>query len=617
MRIIAADLQFPEGPVPLADGSVLVVEMAGGRLTRVWDEGRTETVAELGGGPNGAAVGPDGRIYVANSGGFYFTDSGKLSAAGVEWGALYYAQADGSGIHAVAGNLLSPNGVGLSPDGKALFVTETITAALWAWEVSSPGVVRTLNPEEVPHGGRFVIGGQPPALRQPGAHRLGPRAGRNAHQRRHHRDLARHPDVASLSDVRRRRHQRRLRRAGASHRLRDARRDRAARSHGLARARPRPGPRRLNPDYPTPEETIVRIPTIAVIAATLLGAAFATPASAQPPPDSKACAPGDELRFVCGLPAPEDLIKVPGSPFILASGLVDPSAESPAPFSGGLALIDSANRTGKRITPTAGRARAPYTDFATPPDPAQFSAHGMNLKTQRDGRSLLYVVGHGGREAIEVYKVISRGKRAPSLTWIGAVRAPEGSFFNSVVDLRDGHLIATDFLRRPATFEDIGANRPTGAVYAWTPGGSWRKLPGTKLSGANGVEVSPDERHLFVAVNGNNTVLRYRLAATERRPDMVKPGFLPDNLRYAPDGRLLVAGPKPDPACEPDDDACPQISVVKALDTRTLALETVARIPAEPAFPELSSALIVGSRLWLGSPSGDRAAYIKVPSGGR
>lgn len=306
-------------------------------------------------------------------------------------------------------------------------------------------------------------------------------------------------------------------------------------------------------------------------------------------------------------------MKVPGSDWIITSGLVDPSATSPPPNSGGLALINAANRRGQRIVPAAGKAHAPYSGCSSPPDPARFSAHGMHLKRQGPRRSTLFVVGHGGREAIEVYRVASHPGRAPSLTWIGCVRSPKGSFFNSVVDLRDGRLIATDFLHRPATFADIGANRITGAVYVWTPRGAWHKLPGTDLSGANGVEVSSDQRRRFVALNGTNAVLRYRLAATEKQPDVIKLDFRPDNLRYAPDGRLLVAGVEPDPACG-SSDTCPQPSVVKTIDPSTLKVDSVVRVPAEPAFGELSSALVVGRRLWLGAPSGDRAAYLPLPS---
>jgi gluconolactonase len=215
MKIVAEGLLFPEGPVALADGSVLFVELARGTLSRTWGEGRTEVVADLGGSPNGAAIGPDGRVYVCNNGGvkfvdgggklrpagnlpdpawidvvdlatgraerlydrcgdhtlrhcndlvfdaqggFYFTDSGKTTAATVERGAVYYALADGSSITRVAHPLTSPNGVGISPDGSTLYASETSTARVWAWDIVGPGKLRRLKQNDIPHGGRFVIG---------------------------------------------------------------------------------------------------------------------------------------------------------------------------------------------------------------------------------------------------------------------------------------------------------------------------------------------------------------------------------------------------------------------------------------------------------------------------
>src|SRR5690606_34252637 len=68
---VAAGLRFPEGPIAMPDGSVILVEMFGPRLTRVLPDGSTETIAEIPGGPNGAAVGPDGAIYLCNNGGVF------------------------------------------------------------------------------------------------------------------------------------------------------------------------------------------------------------------------------------------------------------------------------------------------------------------------------------------------------------------------------------------------------------------------------------------------------------------------------------------------------------------------------------------------------------------
>ena len=68
---ITTGLRFPEGPIAMPDGSIVLVEMFGPRLTRVAPDGTKSTIAEIEGGPNGAAVGPDGAIYLCNNGGCF------------------------------------------------------------------------------------------------------------------------------------------------------------------------------------------------------------------------------------------------------------------------------------------------------------------------------------------------------------------------------------------------------------------------------------------------------------------------------------------------------------------------------------------------------------------
>ena len=215
IRTLAEGLQFPEGPVALGDGSVLLVEIADGALTRVGADGAKSVVAQTGGGPNGAALGSGG-CFVANNGGFewhregghirpltqardyaggrieridlatgvvevvyrscgevplrgpndlvfdahggfYFTDLGKRRPREMDIGAVYYAKADGSFITEVAHPMVTPNGVGLSPDRTVLYVAETEAARLWAFPIEEPGVVRK-DPWPSPHGGRLVAG---------------------------------------------------------------------------------------------------------------------------------------------------------------------------------------------------------------------------------------------------------------------------------------------------------------------------------------------------------------------------------------------------------------------------------------------------------------------------
>src|SRR2546425_11569870 len=83
VRQITAGLRFPEGPVAMPDGSVILMEIERRTLSRVTPDGKIHVIATLGGGPNGAALGPGGKMYVTNNGGLQFMDlPGKLLPIG-------------------------------------------------------------------------------------------------------------------------------------------------------------------------------------------------------------------------------------------------------------------------------------------------------------------------------------------------------------------------------------------------------------------------------------------------------------------------------------------------------------------------------------------------------
>jgi gluconolactonase len=219
VTILATGLGFPEGPVVCADGSVVVTEIRNGRCTRVTADGTVSLFSDCGGGPNGLAVGPDGFFYLCNNGGsryveghsmglgphpdykfgtvervdpktgeamllykevggytlsapndlvfdkeggFYFTDLGKRYPRHRVNGGVYYALPDGSKVVEVAYPMLSPNGCGLSPDGKTLYAADTEGARLWAFNVEGPGRVKP-KVEFAPHSGRVLAGLPGPA----------------------------------------------------------------------------------------------------------------------------------------------------------------------------------------------------------------------------------------------------------------------------------------------------------------------------------------------------------------------------------------------------------------------------------------------------------------------
>ncbi len=218
LNVVATGLKFPEGPIAMPDGAVLLVEIARGTLSRVEPDGRVEVVAETGGGPNGAAIGPDGHCYICNNGGFdwverrgrifpgdqaagygggriervnlatgevetlyeaaggvrlcgpndlvfdahggfWFTDHGKTRPRDRDRTGVCYAKADGSHIEEAIFPLEAPNGIGLSPNGDELYVAETPTGRLWAWPLAGPGKLAGERADR-PDGGRLLRGRQ-------------------------------------------------------------------------------------------------------------------------------------------------------------------------------------------------------------------------------------------------------------------------------------------------------------------------------------------------------------------------------------------------------------------------------------------------------------------------
>ncbi len=328
------------------------------------------------------------------------------------------------------------------------------------------------------------------------------------------------------------------------------------------------------------------------------------------------CAAVGDYGFVCGPVSAEDLVLVPGTKWIIASGMA-PGAS--------ITLIDTQQKSWSNLyaadAPRAVQDMETYGACPGSPDPNSFITHGLNIRAGKNGHSTLYVVGHGGREAIEVFDVDASGAK-PVLTWTGCVMTPDGMAANSVASFSDGSLLATIPLQTGRDISEALGGALTGGVYQWSPGDSgFEMVQGTELPYANGIETSADGQEFYVASSGGYQVIAYprsnparQLRASERL------SFVPDNLHRDNDGRLVTAGMLiDDPVCgnlagqeEFDMEkfvACPRPFIVRAIDPQTMEGTDLATSAAIAQFTNIAVGLQVGDELWIGTFAGDRIAY--------
>jgi len=320
---------------------------------------------------------------------------------------------------------------------------------------------------------------------------------------------------------------------------------------------------------------------------------------------------------LCGFQNPEDLATAPGGEWIVVSQFARRvGSELASPGS----LLALRPRDGERrvLYPLSGSATASPApgvgspDCSGPPDAARFSPHGIDLADAGGGEARLLVVNHGGREAIEWFR-LRVAPEGPSASWEGCVPLPEDAQANDVAALPDGGLVTTKmFPRAPGTVTmlrlALGAN--TGGLLEWGPSTGWRPVPESEGSGPNGVAVSPDGQTLFFAAWGASKLVRLGRDGSGRQ-ELALPHH-PDNLSWSADGKLLVAG-QIGPllwiisACQKlSSGTCPIPFSVLRVDPGSLAFERLYQEDPARLSGAASVALDHDGALWIGTFAGDR-----------
>ena len=321
------------------------------------------------------------------------------------------------------------------------------------------------------------------------------------------------------------------------------------------------------------------------------------------------CAPYGKMKLLCGLKNPEDLMPIPGTRWIISGGM------SGQGTSGHFYLIDGKAKTFEVLFPGDDPKLAwDKETFATCPGPldvTKFSAHGLSLRPESDGHYKMYITSHGAREAVEAFELDASGAK-PSLTWVGCVTLPEKTFSNSVAILPDGGFVVTKFMDPtvPNAFAGIMQGKVTGVVYEWHPGeAAVKPVPGTELSGPNGIEISPDGKTMYLAVTGAQQVNKYALGDAPKLIGTAKLGIRPDNIHWGPNGKLLAGGGAVAASSPGGGSAGWQ---VVSIDPATMDAHTLVVMDGKSPIPTISVGARADGAIWVGSFSGDKVGYIEM-----
>ena len=313
------------------------------------------------------------------------------------------------------------------------------------------------------------------------------------------------------------------------------------------------------------------------------------------------------LKIIKGPQNAEDILPLGDTKWLVTSGMNGQTSGSN--FSGHLYLINGKEKTFEEFfpgkNPTFDHNKKMFSECPRPINPDNFSSHGLALKELSPGQYRLYMTSHGEREAIEVFN-INTGSAKPSISWTGCIPLSEDIMANSVAILSDGGFVTTKFHDPtiPNSMMGIMQGKLTGGVHEWHPGEKVKAIPGTELSGANGIAVSPDDKYVYVAAFGSREIVRFDRTESPVTLEKVKIDIMPDNIHWGDDGLLYTAG---------NNSVRGTGWSVFSIHPGTLETKRVTGVDQTASMQNASSALPVDDEIWAGTFSGDRIGYLPMP----
>ncbi len=329
-------------------------------------------------------------------------------------------------------------------------------------------------------------------------------------------------------------------------------------------------------------------------------ASHAQPGAVQPP--MLDCGKQGDAEVICGTRSPEDFELTPDGKYLIVANF----------GKGDDAPIDLFELATQKFTdmPLSAEAKKNW-GVATCKESIgdKVNPHGLSLSKRSSGEWQLYVVNHNVRESMEMYELLPTGN-SWKLVWRGCVLADKP--YNDVAALPDGGFVAT----RPQAIQKEGQNlfagEVSGNVGRWSAAGGEEVLPGSEYGYPNGVLVSADGRYAYVTGWTTRDFHKYDLQAKKEVGKVALP-FMPDNLTWTADGKMLAAGIQgvsgncPETSTNP----CIQGFGVAEIDPATLKVTLVYDSKGKALINGVSVATQVGKNIYVGSFQGTR--LVKLP----
>lgn len=319
--------------------------------------------------------------------------------------------------------------------------------------------------------------------------------------------------------------------------------------------------------------------------------------------------------FIAGIQGPEDLVQLPGTPWVVVSSSRFAANAGPA----SLRVFDAGRPDAVRLLYPTKLAKQAKSGSAK-----GFAPHGLDVRDLGSGRFELLVVDHDG-ETIDRFTLRASRNRAPRverMERMERIQEPPRVWLNSVAALPDGGIVATNMHASddPGFMKKFAAGESTGNLLRWSAGEGWRSF-GPPLSGPNGIVAAKDGKSVYVAEWSGRRLWQIPLDGGE--PRSVPLAFLADNLRWTDAGDLLLAGqtttPEQNFACIDAPEECDKGFVVVRIDPSTLQVTELFKggSAGVRGFGVATTALQVGSDIFVGSVTGDRIARYSLLTGDR